>query len=68
MNKENIMNKINSLENHLQNHPCDYQGVVSLYKLRSDLCLAKQREREIDTLKELSKIRREYHVKKQACK
>lgn len=48
------------LENHIKNHPKDYQSVIALYKARSDLIEKELKEKRIEKLKKIEKARKEY--------
>lgn len=46
------------IEEHLKEHPADYQSVISLYKQRSKAIEKEIRKREIEMLRKVAEIRR----------
>ena len=50
---------IERIEEHLKEHPADYQSVISLYKQKSKEIEKKRRKREIEMLRKVARIRRE---------
>ena len=50
--------KIERITEHLQEHPADYQSVISLYKLRSDAIEYEIEQRRIEKKKMVAECRR----------
>lgn len=50
---------IERLEEHIKEHPADYQSVISLYKQRSKAIEKRRRNREIEMLRKVAEIRRQ---------
>lgn len=46
------------LENHVANHPTDYQSVIALLKLRSEALEKKRKQSQIEHLRKVAKYRR----------
>lgn len=51
--------KLKKLDTHLEEHPKDYQSVISRLKARSESFQYQQRRKRNDRLKEIAKYRRE---------
>ena len=51
--------RLQKLENHVREHPTDYQSVIALYKLRSDNYSRQMKQRQIAKLRKIAKYRRE---------
>ena len=52
--------KLNRLDEHLREHPKDYQAVISRLKTFSDAVEHQQYLKRIEKLKQVAKYRREY--------
>ena len=50
--------RLQKLENHVREHPTDYQSVIALYKLRSDNYSRQMKQRQIAKLRKIAKYRR----------
>lgn len=56
---KNIADKVERLEEHLKEHPTDYQAVVALLKRRSDLIEHRMWLRMIERKKAVAGVRRQ---------
>ena len=56
---KNIADKVERLEEHLSEHPTDYQAVVALLKRRSDLIEHRAWLRMIERRKAVAEVRRQ---------
>lgn len=54
------MEKLERLDNHLKQHPHDYQSVISRMKTYSDAVEHEMYLRKVARLKKVAKYRREY--------
>lgn len=57
--------RIERIEEHLKEHPSDYQAVIALLKQRSELIEKKRREREIQMLRRIAECRKELNEKRE---
>lgn len=53
--------KLKALEEHLVRHPNDYQGVISLYKIRSEAIEHERYLRSIEKRKLIAECRRKFN-------
>lgn len=58
MKKIDYKEKIARVENHVKMNPCDYQSVISLYKMKSKQIEHDRQERQVERLKKISEFRR----------
>lgn len=50
--------RLRRLENHVANHPTDYQSVIALLKLRSEAIDKERQKAKIERLRKIAKYRR----------
>ena len=59
-----IEKRLNRLQEHLSNHPKDYQAVIAQIKLHSDMIEHERYLRKIDKLRQIAEIRKERNEKR----
>lgn len=52
--------RVETLKEHIEEHPTDYQAVIGLLKANSDLIESRLHSRKIEKLKRVAHYRREY--------
>lgn len=55
--------KCKRMYKHLENHPHDYQTVISLFKAESDAIMWDRKQKRIKMIREVAKYRREQNAK-----
>lgn len=61
---EKHIEKVKKIEEHLKEHPTDYQAVIAHLKARSDAIDYAQKQKLIERHKRLAEIRRKRHAEK----
>lgn len=61
---EKHIEKVKKLEEHLKEHPTDYQAVIAHLKARSDAIDYAQKRKLIERHKRIAEIRRKRHAEK----
>ena len=54
-------NKLTKLEEHVKNHPADYQALIGLYKAKSKAYENQYKQRRIERLRLIADCKRKLH-------